>query len=66
MNVTYLDYLLKPHFTVVNEVKVDSMSTEREVVACGAYPFAMFSGENVYLNGDGRWFTLSLRSATSS
>lgn len=59
MNVSYLDYLLKPHFTVVSELKLDSMIVEREAVACGAYGFAMFRGENVYLYDDGRWFTLS-------
>jgi hypothetical protein len=62
MNVSYLDYLLKPHFTVVSELNVDSMSTEREVVACGAYGFGMFSGENVYLSDGSRWVTLPVMS----
>lgn len=62
MNVSYLDYLIKPHFTVVSELDADDMSIEREVVACGAYGFAMFSGENAYLSDGSRWVTLPVMS----
>ena len=62
MNVSYLDYLIKPHFTVVSELDADDMSIEREVVACGAYGFARFSGENAYLSNGSRWVTLPIMS----